>query len=159
MELHTSRNPADYAELVAELGPELGPEFGEAIERWCLLLPRHRPLAHWEIYLAIAESQTIGITGLYRLPEAPLTEAWLGWFGVLRRARRRRHGSTLLALTVQRALELGASDFLICVALHSTGAQQFYMRNGFRLLPRSEWPRHYRLYDDTDVILHRKLCA
>ena len=61
-----------------------------------------------EYYLVYDKDTVIGITGLYTYPSDP-DSAWLGWFGILEKFRRRHYGRETIRLFEKAARSRGFS--------------------------------------------------
>ena len=64
----------------------------------------------WEYYIGYIDETPVGITGIYDYKEYP-SDAWLGWFGVLSKYRRKGIGQQLFNTIKQKAKELGYDNF------------------------------------------------
>ncbi|KHO48402.1 MAG: hypothetical protein QT00_C0001G0420 [archaeon GW2011_AR5] len=80
-----------------------------------------------EYFLVFSEKKVVGITGFYRIKGE--STFWLGYFAVVKQARRRGLGSMMLQQTLARAKSLGCEKFGVWTT--SKRASEFYRKNEF----------------------------
>ena len=85
----------------------------------------------YHYYLIHEGEACVGIIGLYTYPEDP-DSAWLGWFGIIPRYRRKGLGSKALGMFEKMAVS-GGFRFarLYTDAKNNDGAIAFYQANGY----------------------------
>ena len=92
-------------------------------------------LSGYEYYLIWEDNSCIGVIGLYRYPEDP-DSAWLGWFGIRKKHRRKHLGSAALKLFEDMALTKGFKFArLYTDAVNNDAAIAFYKANGYYCEP------------------------
>ena len=71
----------------------------------------------------------IGVTGIYSYHEYPET-AWLGWFGMLSKYRKKGYGRMALDKTIELAKEKGYTRFRLYTDEFATEAHKLYKSRG-----------------------------
>ena len=80
-------------------------------------------------YIAYIDDQEVGITGIYRYQK---DEAWLGWFGILPKYRKKGYGKMLLEETMKLAEKLGYKTMrLYTDKKENDKAIKLYEKSGF----------------------------
>ena len=57
-------------------------------------------------FLAKVDGKVVGITGIYSYKIYP-KDAWLGWFGVIDKERRKGYATEIINFTIEKAKEMG----------------------------------------------------
>ncbi len=86
-------------------------------------------------FLAYLSKEPVGITGLYQFKG--VKDIWLGWFGVVKEARRRGIGSEMLRKTINVARKTKAPNLRIYTI--SKKAMALYEKNGFKKTKSETW--------------------
>ena len=119
----------DNLELACKIQNEIFPEedarenFIEQINK----APYRKEMDYRIVYL---DETPIGVTGLYSYHEYP-TDAWLGWFGILKDYRKSGYGGKVLDMTIDMAKEKGYSTFRLYTDEFATDAHKLYESKGF----------------------------
>lgn len=73
--------------------------------------------------------EPIGITGIYSYHEYP-ENAWLGWFGITEKYRKKGYGGIVLDKTIKLAEEKGYTKFRLYTDEYATSAHKLYKSRG-----------------------------
>lgn len=76
-------------------------------------------------YLIKDRDEIIGISGIYVEPFEPNT-AWLGWYGVRKKYRKKGYGTKILMQTIQIAKQRGFKFFRLYTDLVNPNAHKLY---------------------------------
>ncbi len=127
---------ADLQPLIALLEGELGPEFEKSMRAWFGLDPRPYVLDRWEILIARDEAgaSDVGVCGYYRQQGDRPGRLWVGWLGVVPRARRQGIGAQLLNKLTTEVARAGGKELWVYTEPDNHAAIAFYRANG--MLPR-----------------------
>ena len=79
IELISTKDITQFVAVMKELVDDFGDRFLLSMLHWCGIGNRTKPLSSWEVFLLRNDHGTLGVGGLYRLPETPanLCLAWL----------------------------------------------------------------------------------
>lgn len=157
VQLTPSRALTEYAPCFAELAPALGERFAESIANWCGIGERPYPLAYWDVWVVHAGAELAGVASLYRRVEDPPTRCWIGWFGLLTRARGRGYGQRVLQLLEVKARAQGAAELCVYTDQHNVAALRAYARAGFGVVSYAETATTGRSADPTGVVLAKRV--
>ena len=84
-----------------------------------------------EYWILSVEGALVGISGIYSLKEDP-DSAWLGWFGILPRYRRKKFGSEALSLLKKKKKKRGFRYARLYTGRWNNDvAKRFYVNNGY----------------------------
>ncbi len=87
--------------------------------------------AHFLRYFIVYQgTKPVGITGLYKMNKTDTT-FWLGYFGVIKKERKKGLGTEILIKTLQMAKGMGAKRVMTWTTSRKSG--HFYKANDFRL--------------------------
>ena len=151
MLLIQTRNIIDFIPLLKEL--EFGDKFSLSMLHWCGIGKRSYPLAFWEVYIAMYENETVGVTGLYQQVETPPSIVWVGWFGVRPSFRHRGFGKMMIDILKQKARAYNFEELWVFTEQENEGALKFYEKLGFKRLIESQINYAGTTHDPTDVVL------
>ena len=85
----------------------------------------------YEYFLLYEDDACVGITGIYHYPD-DLDSAWLGWFGICEKYRRKHFGSEAIKLFEDMAITKGYRFARIYTdAVQNDVAIAFYKSNGY----------------------------
>src|SRR5260370_2714084 len=96
VELITTKDIDLFLPIMRELADDFGDRFLLSMLHWCGIGERANPLPFWEVFLLRANSETVGVCGLYQMSETTTSLVWLGWFGIRPAFRRRGYGSSAI---------------------------------------------------------------
>ena len=88
--------------------------------------PYRKELDYYIVYLS---NTPIGVTGIYSYHEYP-TDAWLGWFGILKEYRHFGYGGITLDKTISLAKEKGYKNFRLYTDEYAKSAHKLYESRG-----------------------------
>jgi len=131
MLLTQSRDLVDFIPLLQELDFGVGDKFSLSMLHWCGIGQRAYPLAFWEVYIAIANQQAIGVTGLYRQMHTPSQIVWVGWFGVRPNYRRRGFASIMMDELKDLARGFNFKELWVFTEPDNEAALGCYRKAGF----------------------------
>ena len=80
--------------------------------------------------IVYVNNEPIGVTGIYSYNEYP-NDAWLGWFGILNKYRKKGYGKDTLEKTIDLAKEKGYKSFRIYTDEYANEAHKLYEKLGF----------------------------
>lgn len=110
-------------------------------------------------YIAFADNEPIGVTGIYEIPEYPDT-VWLSWFGVKKEYRKLGYGKQILDYTIKIAKKYNKKYLrLYTFEIFNKEAQDFYKRNmdlGEYYFNEKE---HKEIYEGKPKIFSKSLCG
>ena len=86
-------------------------------------------------FIAYISKEPVGITGLYQFKG--VKDIWLGWFGVVKEARRHGIGSEILQKTITVARKTKAPNLRVYTI--SKKAMALYEKNGFKKTKSETW--------------------
>ncbi len=126
----------DVQPLIAQLEDELGPEFERSMRAWFGLEPRPYAFDAWEVFVAHEEGGTseVGVCGYYRQQGDRPGRFWVGWLGVVPRARRQGVGAQLLNKLTREVTSAGGRELWVYTEPDNRAAAAFYLANG--MLPQ-----------------------
>ncbi len=121
----------DLQPLIALLEDDLGPEFERSMRAWFGLQPRPYVLDRWEILVARDEAgaSDVGVCGYYRQQGDRPGRFWIGWLGVVPRARRRGIGAQLLNKLTTEVAHAGGKELWVYTEPDNQAAIAFYRAN------------------------------
>ena len=101
------------------------------IKKWYKIVSdgSHPNFSTLQYHIVYDKNQPIGVTGIYSLIDKP-KEMWLGWFGIVPKARRRGLGSKVTLKTMALAKTLHGKIFRLYGS--SNKAAKFYEKLGFK---------------------------
>ena len=110
-------------------------------------------------YIAFADNEPIGVTGIYEIPEYPDT-VWLSWFGVKKEYRKLGYGKQILDYTIQIAKKYKKKYLrLYTFEIWNKEAQEFYKKN----MDLGEYyyneKEHKEIYEGKPKIFSKSLCG
>lgn len=110
-------------------------------------------------YIAFADNEPIGVTGIYEIPEYPDT-VWLSWFGVKKEYRKLGYGKQILDYTIQIAKKYKKKYLrLYTFEIWNKEAQEFYKKN----MDLGEYyyneKEHKEIYEGKPKIFSNSLCG
>ena len=82
-----------------------------------------------DFYIVYLEEEAIGVTGIYSYHEYP-ENAWLGWFGILKRYRNNGYGGIVLDKTIELARKKGYTKFRLYTDEFAQSAHKLYASRG-----------------------------
>ena len=88
--------------------------------------PYRKEMSYYIVYL---DKEPIGVTGIYAYHEYPET-AWLGWFGILNKYRKKGYGGIVLDKTIELAKEKGYTRFRLYTDEFAKSAHKLYKSRG-----------------------------
>lgn len=88
--------------------------------------PYRKEMSYYIVYL---DKEPIGVTGIYAYHEYPET-AWLGWFGILNKYRKKGYGGIVLDKTIELAREKGYKKFRLYTDEYAKSAHKLYESRG-----------------------------
>jgi ribosomal protein S18 acetylase RimI-like enzyme len=155
VELVSTKEIELFLPLMREI--DFGDEFLLSMLHWCGIGKRSRPLEYWQVFLLRAESQIVGVSGLYRQPGMPSHVCWLGWLAIRPKFRRRGFGTAAIYHLCHAARSAGSTELWVYTGFHDDVARNFYISLGFEVLgPASDYaPR--KTMDDSDIVLKLRL--
>lgn len=110
-------------------------------------------------YIAFADNEPIGVTGIYEIPEYPDT-VWLSWFGVKKEYRKLGYGKQILDYTIKIAKKYNKKYLrLYTFEIFNKETQDFYKRNmdlGEYYFNEKE---HKEIYEGKPKIFSKSLCG
>jgi ribosomal protein S18 acetylase RimI-like enzyme len=138
-------------------------DFGDAfllsMLHWCGIGKRSKPLEYWQVFLLRAQSQIVGVSGLYRQPGMPSHVCWLGWFAICPQFRRQGFGSAAIRQICGTVRSVGSTELWVYTGSHDDAARIFYISLDFEVLgPASDYAPG-KTMDDSDIVLRRILAA
>jgi RimJ/RimL family protein N-acetyltransferase len=136
-------------------------DFGDAfllsMLHWCGIGKRSTSLEYWQVFLLRANSQIIGVSGLYRQPRMPSDVCWLGWFAVRPQFRRQGFGTAAIHQLSRVARNAGSTELWVYTGSDNNIARTFYLSIGFEVLgPASDYAPGQTM-DNSDIVLRRAL--
>src|SRR5271166_4960377 len=111
VELVRTKDIELFLPLMREI--DFGDAFLLSMLHWCGIGKRARPLEYWQVFLLQADSQIVGVSGLYRQPGIPSHVCWLGWFAVRPQFRRHGFGSAAIQLLVTHARTIACQELWV----------------------------------------------
>jgi ribosomal protein S18 acetylase RimI-like enzyme len=146
-----------FLPLIREI--DFGDAFLLSMLHWCGIGKRARPLEYWQVLLLQADSQIVGVSGLYRQPGMPSHVCWLGWFAIRPKFRRRGLGSAAIDSLASHARTINCREIWVYTGADDQIARDFYISLGFEVIgPAHEWA-HGKTTNPSDVVLRLKLIA
>ena len=130
--LAESRRIEDFLPVMREV--EFGDRFLLSMLHWCGFGARSSPLDFWQVFLIKSESETAGVSGLYRPPASSDGIFWIGWFGVRPKFRRQGIGRDALRLLRARAKMLDGRELWVYTGATDDAALRLYSSAGFERL-------------------------
>ncbi len=108
--------------------------------------PYKKEMEYFIVYLS---NTPIGITGIYSYHEYP-NDAWLGWFGILKKYRYKGYGGIVLDKTIQLARDKMYKNFRLYTDEYAKDAHRLYKSRGML-------EEEYNNKDDKDEYLDWKI--
>ncbi len=108
------------------------------LARWCKKYVNNKCGSNIRIvkyFIAYISKEPVGITGLYQFKG--VKDIWLGWFGVVKEARRHGTGSEILRKTISIARKTKAPNLRIYAI--SKKAMALYEKHGFKKTKSETW--------------------
>jgi GNAT superfamily N-acetyltransferase len=136
---------------------DFGDRFLLSMLHWCGIGRRSTPLDYWQVFLIKAQSEIVGVSGLYRQPGMPSNICWLGWFGIRPKFRRRGFGRATLIAVCNFARHLGCKELWVYTDAIDTVVAKFYTDLGFKILGPALESAPGQTMDDSDIVLLRTL--
>jgi RimJ/RimL family protein N-acetyltransferase len=136
---------------------DFGDRFLLSMLHWCGIGRRSTPLDYWQVFLVQAQSEIVGVSGLYRQQGMSSNICWLGWFAIRPQFRRHGFGSAAIIVLSNFVRNLTCKELWVYTGATDNIAIKFYTRLGFELLgPAAEWAPG-RTMEDSDIVLRRVL--
>jgi RimJ/RimL family protein N-acetyltransferase len=157
VELVSTKQLEMFIPVLKDIAQEFGDRFLLAMLHWCEIGRRSTPLGYWQVFLIRAQSEIVGVSGLYRQPGMSSNICWLGWFAIRPEFRRRGFGRAAIIAVCDFARKLTFKELWVYTGTTDKIAIKFYASLGFELLgPAVEWALG-RTMDDSDLVLKRML--
>jgi RimJ/RimL family protein N-acetyltransferase len=155
VELVSTKQIETFIPVMKDIAQEFGDRFLLAMLHWCEIGRRSTPLEYWQVFLIRAQSEIVGVSGLYRQPGMPSNTCWLGWFAIRPEFRRRGFGRAAIIALCDFAHNLACKELWVYTGAADNIARKFYTSLGFEFLgPAIEWAPG-RTMDDSDIVLKR----
>jgi RimJ/RimL family protein N-acetyltransferase len=136
---------------------DFGDRFLLSMLHWCDIGHRSAPLAFWQVFLIQAQSEIVGVSGLYRQPGMLSNICWLGWFAIRPQFRRRGFGRAAIIALCDFVRSLPCKELWVYTGAADNIAMKFYTSLGFELLgPSIQWARGQTM-EDSDIVMKRVL--
>jgi RimJ/RimL family protein N-acetyltransferase len=157
VELVSTKKIEMFIPVMKDIAQEFGDRFLLAMLHWCEIGRRSTPLEYWQVFLMQAQSEIVGVSGLYRQPGMPLNTCWLGWFAIRPAFRCRGFGRAGIIAACDFARNLTCKELWVYTGADDEIAIKFYASLGFEILgPAIKWAPG-RTMDDSDLVLKRRL--
>lgn len=119
----------DNLELACQIQNEMFP-LEDARENFIESI-NHNPYRKEMVYYIVYDNDNpVGISGIYSYHEYP-NDAWLGWFGVIEKYRKKGYGSAILDETIELAKKKGYKIFRLYTDEYALDAHRLYTNHGF----------------------------
>jgi GNAT superfamily N-acetyltransferase len=136
---------------------DCGERFLLSMLYWCGIGSRSTPLDYWQVFLIRAQTEIIGVSGLYRQPGMPSNICWLEWFSVRSRFRRRGFGTAAIRSLASHARTIACKELWVYTHSSDDIARSFYMSLGFEALGPAYQCARGQTMDDSDIVMKRML--
>jgi GNAT superfamily N-acetyltransferase len=151
VKLLETKDILQFLPLLREI--DLGDKFLLSMLHWCDIGRRSSPLALWRVFVAYANREVIGVSGLYRHCGASANICWIGWLGVRPRFRRRGFGTDMVGELKRIAATLGSNQLWVYTGNIDFAAITFYEKNGFAKQGRASLVCPNETSDSSDEVL------
>jgi GNAT superfamily N-acetyltransferase len=157
VELVSTKQIEMFIPVMKDIAQEFGDRFLLSMLHWCGIGRRLRSLEYWQVFLIRAQSEIVGVSGLYRQPGMSSNICWLGWFAIRPEFRRRGFGRAAIIAICDFVRNLTCTELWVYTGATDNVAIKFYTSLGFKLLgPAVEWAPG-RTMDDSDIVMRRVL--
>ena len=157
VELVSTKKIEMFIPLMKDIAQEFGDRFLLAMLHWCEIGRRSAPLEYWQVFLIRAQSEIVGVSGLYRQQGMSSNIYWLGWFAIRPEFRRRGFGRASIIAVCDFARHLSCRELWVYTDATDTIAAKFYAGLGFEILGPAVESAPGRTMDDSDIVLKRIL--
>ena len=157
VELVTTKQIEMFIPVMKDIAQEFGDRFLLAMLHWCEIGRRSTPLEYWQVFLIRAQSEIVGVSGLYRQPGMPSNTCWLGWFAIRPEFRRRGFGRAAITAVCDFAGHLTCKELWVYTGATDKIATKFYTGLGFEILGPAIESAPGRTMDDSDIVMKRTL--
>jgi GNAT superfamily N-acetyltransferase len=99
--------------VMKDIAQEFGDRFLLAMLHWCEIGRRSTPLEYWQVFLIRAQSEIVGVSGLYRQQGMCSNIYWLGWFAIRPEFRRRGFGRAAIIAVCDFARQLSCRELWV----------------------------------------------
>jgi ribosomal protein S18 acetylase RimI-like enzyme len=155
VELVSTKQIEMFIPILREI--DFGDRFLLSMLHWCGIGHRSATLEYWQVWLVQAQSETVGVSGLYRQPGMPPTICWLGWFAIRPEFRRRGFGRAAIIAVCDFARHQSFKELWVYTDAADTIATKFYTGLGFEILGPAIESAPGRTTDDSDIVLKKVL--
>jgi GNAT superfamily N-acetyltransferase len=155
VELITTKQIEMFIPILQEI--DFGDRFLLSMLHWCGIGQRSTPLEYWQVFLIRAQSEIVGVSGLYRQPGMPSNICWLGWFAIRPHFRRHGFGRAGIIALCAFARELACKELWVYIGADDEIAKKFYTCLGFEILGPAVESAPGRTMDDSDIVFKRML--
>jgi ribosomal protein S18 acetylase RimI-like enzyme len=151
VELVSTKQIEMFIPILREI--DFGDRFLLSMLHWCGIGRRSKPLEYWQVFLIQAQSEIVGVSGLYRQSGMPSNICWLGWFGIRPQFRRRGLGRSAIIALYDFARKLTCKELWVYTGCSDGIAIVFYKNLGFGVLGTAkEWARGQTMAD-SDIVM------
>lgn len=157
VELVNTKEIELFLPLMREI--DFGDAFLLSMLHWCGIGKRSTPLEYWQVFLLRADSEIVGVSGLYRQPGMPSHICWLGWFAIRPQFRRHGFGSAAIHSLVSHARTINCKEIWVYTGSDDHIARSFYTSLDFRVLGPAHVCAPGKTMSPSDVVLRRQLVA
>ena len=157
VELVSTKKIEMFIPVMRDIAQEFGDRFLLAMLHWCEIGRRSTPLEYWQVFLIQAQSEIVGVSGLYREPGMPSSICWLGWFAIRPEFRRLGFGRAAIIAVCDFARHLSCKELWVYTDAIDTIATEFYTGLGFEILGPAIESAPGRTMDDSDIVMKRML--
>ena len=116
-------------ELACKIQNEIFPE-EDARENFVEQINNDPYRKEMDYKIVYINDEPIGVTGIYSYKEYP-EDAWLGWFGILKKYRNKGYGELTLKKTMELASDKGYKNFRLYTDEYAKKAHKLYEKLGF----------------------------
>lgn len=118
----------DNLELACQIQNEIFPE-ENARNNYIEQINKDPCYKEMEYFIVYNNDIPLGVTGIYSYHEYP-TDAWLGWFGILKDYRNKGYGGITLDKTIELAKVKGYKNFRLYTDEFALDAHRLYSSRG-----------------------------
>ena len=157
VELVSTKQIEMFIPVMKDIAQEFGDRFLLAMLHWCEIGRRSTPLEYWQVFLIRAQSEIVGVSGLYRQPGMSSNICWLGWFAIRPEFRLRGFGRAAIIAVCDFARHLSFTELWVYTDATNTIVAKFYTALGFEILGPAIESAPGRTMEDSDIVLKRML--
>jgi RimJ/RimL family protein N-acetyltransferase len=155
VELITTKQIEMFIPILQEI--DFGDRFLLSMLHWCGIGQRSTPLEYWQVFLIQAQSEIVGVSGLYRQPGMPSNICWLGWFAIRPQFRCGGFGRAAIIAVRDFARQLSCKELWVYTDATDKIAIKFYTSLGFEILGPAIESAPGLTMDESDIVLRRTL--